>query len=319
MPDDARRPLLFRVLDAVVVDGFPDDLRHLCVRYAYEANAKTGTAYYGQSEMARRIGISPRELRRRLKRLDDLGAKGESPVQIVRQRRGGPGGVGRSSDEWRIEVLKTDPKRTALSGSETRPSGQRCPVELEAEEDRIDTRRGQDRPSEEDDVVLGSSGGSSGEIQRSTSARDSACSDAAGFALEAPEPAKRKQAVRRKAKRKRTDEDCEAHRAILEAFVASVEQSTRAKPGIDARTAAAAWRLLDWSRAPGRPSALAIVRHATTRSYGRSTSLVAIAADPNKHLPQPEPTNGKARPVQQPDGYADVEALRARERELGVM
>lgn len=157
------RPLLFRVLDAVEAVGFPEELRHLCIRYAYSANAKTGVAWFGQERMAEALGISERQLRRRLSLLDQHVAEGSAPVRIVRRRRGAPGGAGRSSDEWRIEVLNDKPKRTPVSGSDGSPSGQQRPVEVaesvRPEADIHDTRSGHPRLPEADTGVLGSSVG----------------------------------------------------------------------------------------------------------------------------------------------------------------
>lgn len=160
------RALLFRVLDAVEADGFPEELRHLCIRYTYAANSRTGEAWFGQEHMARVLGISERQLRRRLALLDQLAAEDKAPVRILRRRSGAPGGVGRSSDRWRIVVVTENPKRTSASGSDTGDgatrSGRACPVEVSdgarPEEDIHDTRTGHPRSAEEDTHVLGSSG-----------------------------------------------------------------------------------------------------------------------------------------------------------------
>ncbi len=302
------RPLLFRVLDAVEADGFPEELRHLCIRYAYSANAKTGVAWFGQEKMARVLGISERQLRRRLSLLDERVKSGTAPVRIARRRRGAPGGTGRSSDEWRIEVLNDNPKRTPASGSGGSSSGRPCPDEVphlpEAEPDIHDTSSGHPRSAEPDIHVLGSSVG----IQRSDPAEDPARVPALGsepgFALSLPEPPKPKRAGRGKAKRtskepKPKPKAPEGYQNVIDVWCSEYERVRGCKPVVNGRNGKAAKDLL-----AGIPleEVLAIIRRAfADRDWALKFGELHDVA-PNRWRGAAQQARGRMPTPKQPSG-----------------
>ncbi len=152
-------------------------------------------------------------------------------------------------------------------------------------------------------------------LKEPTTPRRSAAGSEQGFALAAPKPPKAKQPKPEKAKdnatpkakaRKRSDTEVASHREILDGYSAAVPAAQ-----IGSREAGAAWRLLDWARGDGA-RAIGIVRSAVGREFGGTTSLVVIAADPNKFLAAPLGRTAKARPQQADATAAELDAIEAK-------
>ncbi len=94
---------------AVCESALPRELRHMVMVYALLADHKTGIGFTRQSKMAAAIGCSDRQLRRALATLDHLADAGTSPVRIARRARSRKEGRGRTSDEYRVELLGQRP------------------------------------------------------------------------------------------------------------------------------------------------------------------------------------------------------------------
>lgn len=315
------RSLSLQVMHAACGSELPSELRHLLLVLALLGNSESGVGWSGQDRIARALGVSDRELRRLLVALDqaaseaglevrERGEKGKpwrprvvhSPVRVVRRRRGREGGKGRSSDDWRLELLpnlnRTESSASAHDLNRTTPpasgasTGHGRPLELTPQPDKLDTSTGQEATPQADRSVRGSS-------ERS-SERSSEGSARVAARLRRP----------RKAKPERSEAQRAAHHAVVEAFALVFEQRTGRKlEAFDAADGAAVYRLLErlgWSV----EAAARTVRNAVLSDFGGTTSIRTIAADPKRFavLRQRDP-----KPGWKPQSGGSVDLERGRE------
>jgi hypothetical protein len=214
-------------------------------------------------------------------------------VRVLREHDRAPARFDLSVLPDALNRLLSEPEGHALSEQKGQGVSELCPFPPGTSVPSDPTRLSEQK---------GSKGSGKGSKKGSLSSRRSAPSTRPGFTLESPEPAKaaaRRQPPR-KAARKRTDAEVARHREILDGYVSAVETKTRQRPAIGSREASAGWKLLDWAEGDG-PRAVAIVCAAASRDFGGSTSLVTIAADPNKYLGG-NPSKGKRPGPIQPNG-----------------
>lgn len=302
MPDD-RFPKL-RALHAVFGLDCPytDHERGVAAVLILDRDEKRGAAYRGQAGIADRAGMSRRQVQRALASLLER-TDGPLEIRAVAQGRN-QGAGGRAPNLYRVE----------LRANLTRKGGQ---VERQP-----DAQPEGDLCARTEGVVRQNEGGLCASLAQdlsrdrsrdrsSTSARGSAPESAPVFSLASPAAPKQAARRRKKAQRKRTDAEVASHRELLDLFVAGVERRTGARPEIGSREAGAAWKLLDWAKGNAARAA-SVIREATSREFGGSTSLVSIAADPNKYIGA-VPRTAQRGPVQ-PDYDAGAFDARSFER-----
>lgn len=98
-------PLNFRLGDAVAMSQLPPTIRLMLMMMIHLGDHVTGEGYSSQPVIAAAIGIHVRQLRNLLRELDELCVAGKSPIKVSRSRRGRPGGTGRTSDLYRVELV----------------------------------------------------------------------------------------------------------------------------------------------------------------------------------------------------------------------
>lgn len=106
----ARRPLTFRIQEALLGSDLPKDFRHLLHVMACVANSQTGVGWHSQASLAAFTGCSERHVRAMM---TALSAADSTPVRVERRARFRRDGRGRTSDEWQLVLTHDQPAHHA--------------------------------------------------------------------------------------------------------------------------------------------------------------------------------------------------------------
>lgn len=287
------KPLSFtlRIHRAVAESSMPSSARHLVHVLAVYANSATGTGWHSQATIARLTGLTDRWVRAIMA---DLETRTDWPVRLVRRHRGAAGGVGRSSDEWRLE-LTAEPELTSASDP---PQPE---LTSASEGPRVKSRTGTVRhPNRK--IVAPQPELTSGDLTERShgviDGSDSASQSSADFALSAP-------SVTVAAKRK-TKAAPEGFQDVIDAWSREFERVRGAKPVVGSRNGKAAKVLL---AAMPRDEVIAVIRRAFADEWFAQNQgeLHHIAGSPNQWRGKGAPRRGNA-PVQPSYGVVDPSA-----------
>lgn len=99
-------PYTLRVQLAAMGSAMPKEQRHLVHVMSLLAGQNSGSGTHGQGTMAAAMGVSERHVRALLKELE---RPDSSPVRVERRARFRGEGRGRTSDEWRLVLVRDQP------------------------------------------------------------------------------------------------------------------------------------------------------------------------------------------------------------------